>query len=857
MESFHESSVVQLFLLMDESKSLQKPAPNTNRRLSELNRAAASFLVNYLNAIPTQQRYEVGFVQFGSDPENQVLVEPPRPSDDPLVRNFLSQSPLELSYTEFSQAFTVTTSWLNQDIPTIYILFTDGEPNPSPYYGQNVGLSDEELRANDWENLEILFRNVLEPQGARVHTLIQPHDNWDQADIDQVLYDWEKLLADTGVMGGVEQLGADYYSFADLYAEILGPLTTTSFDLTHYDPRPNQPFSITVSSGESARFVFFRQSLDTVITLRNPDDEVQTPAAGSAETDYAVIFNAGHSQPGVWMAEVSGRVRLYLYKLPPQAKVLAPDRAVSMNEPLHVVARTGSGLLSVSPIWDAVLTGPNGVEHSFTVSRPTAGPGSDETFVYEAWLEPSLLTEEGRYRLTLTSRSMPGSVAATYSFCAHPIPKLSGLTIQQAPAVTRRAEVTVSVQTDSFPKAPGLTPQITILREGGQIVAGPLGAVLNPRVQGLYMTQFDLGVGEYRVRVNLPSGRTSDGIVYPGAGMQDSLSIVPVELIQTGSFDVSPREVEVGKPISVSLQVRELVPLQEVNAMIMVFAANGRLVRKIHLSGRKDEDVFTETLVLDQVGGYRIEALVKGRTSYDELPIEPISLDFGVVYVKPHPSLVAPVLAGGLGVLFVILLLVIGWGSAGYKRWKSTEDDKNKILGRLSKSDDDIARAGAQPLIEAGKQLSDARSLQEKERGIEIIENKLESALSNAIKADKSAYTVTEDILSLKLNLYEDNLDEQRNIIYEQASQEATQAQIKGLAHVLSKRWINKPDIMLEEYYELLSKPKGIDVMKVMKVLADLDNGEEKKSELKELREFVVQMAKLACQLDQKVRSSI
>jgi hypothetical protein len=57
------------------------------------------------------------------------------------------------------------------------------------------------------------------------------------------------------------------------------------------------------------------------------------------------------------------------------------------------------------------------------------------------------------------------------------------------------------------------------------------------------------------------------------------------------------------------------------------------------------------------------------------------------------------------------------------------------------------------------------------------------------------------------------SLVKQRNFIYAQASKEALDVQLKALAPVLLKRWVELPDNMIDEFYELLCQPKGIEVL--------------------------------------------
>lgn len=56
-------------------------------------------------------------------------------------------------------------------------------------------------------------------------------------------------------------------------------------------------------------------------------------------------------------------------------------------------------------------------------------------------------------------------------------------------------------------------------------------------------------------------------------------------------------------------------------------------------------------------------------------------------------------------------------------------------------------------------------------------------------------------------------LAKQRNFIYAQASKEALDVQLKALAPALLKRWVELPDNMIDEFYELLCQPKGIEVL--------------------------------------------
>lgn len=62
-------------------------------------------------------------------------------------------------------------------------------------------------------------------------------------------------------------------------------------------------------------------------------------------------------------------------------------------------------------------------------------------------------------------------------------------------------------------------------------------------------------------------------------------------------------------------------------------------------------------------------------------------------------------------------------------------------------------------------------------------------------------------------NEHEVGLPKQRKFIYAQACKEASDIQLKALASVLLKRWVEFPDTMIKEFYVLLSQAKGIEVM--------------------------------------------
>ncbi len=80
------------------------------------------------------------------------------------------------------------------------------------------------------------------------------------------------------------------------------------------------------------------------------------------------------------------------------------------------------------------------------------------------------------------------------------------------------------------------------------------------------------------------------------------------------------------------------------------------------------------------------------------------------------------------------------------------------------------------------------------------------------------AVDLLDDILSdLLTKVYQNNIEDQRKLLYEQLTSDASPAQVRATAKVLQRRWIEKPDILMDEFAHILELPRGIEAIAEMK----------------------------------------